>query len=725
MKKYSILSFLFTAELIIYVSGIVFFSSGLVDGFVEALPINTFGIGVSLFILFIVILFFSQNNGTLLYSSRSAFLFSLLVIAAVHGTATHTLYPYSPLYLFYYILVIIYGTLGTATLLCTVFSFFLISELMPLFIVLSQNAYQSQQTSISLQRLIQMLPHIGYITACGGITFFVAAVRNKSKGRFVVPSLHHQIIADHCDTQNDTNHQKKGISKLSSTVLPASDNQQSCLQEYFSGDELSSVVFFMSRNFNAYSALGFIYDASRKLFYLNSCHSKSLSLIRNVEIPAGKGIVGNLAVEHVSFLSGSLANYDQRIHYYSKNELINSVLAVPILSYKNDLLGALVIDSKDKLAFRDHHKEVLLRFSQLAAALITNVRMRMYQERAAKNFQIFYEAAEQFAKIRHSEQVLDILFRMIELITPYTRIIAVDFYPDATNCGIRRIVGAKQSVREEFSFPLNEGLFSQVLKRNKEIVIDNFDMYRNKCYLFMPDEHCTDQLKSIILIPFTTTGTTPRGVIAVESNKANQFQGETAQLLITLVSNAAVAYQKAILYQKMETLATTDGLTQLCNYRTFQDYFQKEIVRALRYKRPLSLLLLDIDFFKKFNDTYGHQVGDLVLKEIAQCLKHSTRSNDIPARYGGEEFAVILPETDLKGAVIIGERIRQTIEKHIIVAGEQRLKVTVSIGCANIPQHSNNPQGLTKCADTALYYSKAHGRNRLTLFKKGIESLRV
>ncbi len=166
----------------------------------------------------------------------------------------------------------------------------------------------------------------------------------------------------------------------------------------------------------------------------------------------------------------------------------------------------------------------------------------------------------------------------------------------------------------------------------------------------------------------------------------------------------------------METLATTDGLTLLNNHRTFQELLAKEMERSRRYQRPLSLLLMDIDHFKSFNDTYGHPVGDLVLKEISACIRQSIRINDIAARYGGEEFTVIIPETGPEGAMVIAERIRRTVEQHTIVSLDNRLHVTISLGCSVMPVHATTQQALIDAADKALYFSKGSGRNRASLF---------
>ncbi len=162
--------------------------------------------------------------------------------------------------------------------------------------------------------------------------------------------------------------------------------------------------------------------------------------------------------------------------------------------------------------------------------------------------------------------------------------------------------------------------------------------------------------------------------------------------------------------KELEALATTDGLTGLKNRRTFGEKLTEEHARAVRYHQPLSLLLLDVDHFKQYNDTFGHPAGDVVLRSVAQALGSTARDTDVAARYGGEEFVLILPQTEEAGALVIAERIRT-----VIAEGEWELRpVTVSVGVATLSLDTPTPDSLTACADKALYYSKEAGRNRVT-----------
>jgi diguanylate cyclase (GGDEF)-like protein len=204
------------------------------------------------------------------------------------------------------------------------------------------------------------------------------------------------------------------------------------------------------------------------------------------------------------------------------------------------------------------------------------------------------------------------------------------------------------------------------------------------------------------------------GVVAVLDHEARRqvdaFDLEEAgPLLANLASLAATAMENARLYE----LATVDGLTRLFIRRHFEQRLAEELRRAERYGLTLSLLIMDIDHFKRFNDTYGHQLGDEVLRLVARTVRASIRDLDVPGRFGGEELLVLLPETDAAGALAMAERVRSAIEAAGLLgpAGEP-LSVTVSVGVATWPQDAGSADGLIEAADKALYRAKAAGRNR-------------
>jgi len=170
--------------------------------------------------------------------------------------------------------------------------------------------------------------------------------------------------------------------------------------------------------------------------------------------------------------------------------------------------------------------------------------------------------------------------------------------------------------------------------------------------------------------------------------------------------------------RQLRELANRDGLTGLYNHRYFHEQLSKDFLRAKRYHESLSCILLDIDYFKKFNDTYGHQTGDIVLSTLGQVIRDSIRDSDFAARYGGEEFALVLYHADRPTAINVAERLRQMVEHCEVRDKDHVLHVTISLGVATFPHEQiSNPKQIVECADKALYKAKENGRNRVEYFQ--------
>ena len=205
-------------------------------------------------------------------------------------------------------------------------------------------------------------------------------------------------------------------------------------------------------------------------------------------------------------------------------------------------------------------------------------------------------------------------------------------------------------------------------------------------------------------------------------NPGKQFFQRLIALVESVGRQAGVAIQNARLYEEIQELATADPLTGLSNRRHFNEIAQREVERAMRYTRPLSLLMADIDYFKRVNDDYGHNVGDLALQYIAGLMMANIRQSDVICRYGGEEFVVLMPETDLNDAYQVGERIRLQVAENPFEVADQSIKMTISMGVDSLLQDGKSVEPeetlekLIKQADEAMYFSKQNGRNRLSVY---------
>ena len=168
---------------------------------------------------------------------------------------------------------------------------------------------------------------------------------------------------------------------------------------------------------------------------------------------------------------------------------------------------------------------------------------------------------------------------------------------------------------------------------------------------------------------------------------------------------------EGLYHEEIYRMTITDGLTQVANKRYLIEFLEREISRASRFGRPLSILMLDLDFFKSVNDNYGHLAGDSVLRETCTLLSRMVRREELLARYGGEEFIIVLPETSLSTATTIGEKARQMIQQHDFVFGETRIPISISIGASELSPKTANPLDFIRAADEKLYQAKAQGRN--------------
>jgi diguanylate cyclase (GGDEF)-like protein len=193
-------------------------------------------------------------------------------------------------------------------------------------------------------------------------------------------------------------------------------------------------------------------------------------------------------------------------------------------------------------------------------------------------------------------------------------------------------------------------------------------------------------------------------------------------LLLLVALPPLILLQRSLMHQQLAAAARTDPKTGLLNATAWQREADGEVTRALRSNAPLALLLVDVDYFKRVNDSYGHLIGDEVLRTLAAELRQQVRESDVVGRFGGEEFTVLLPRTDAAGACIIAERLRSSAAMLNVAAANTRIKVTVSIGVSVLGQHGSDLFELLAAADLALYRAKDAGRDQVRLYSPGTEA---
>ena len=220
---------------------------------------------------------------------------------------------------------------------------------------------------------------------------------------------------------------------------------------------------------------------------------------------------------------------------------------------------------------------------------------------------------------------------------------------------------------------------------------------------------------SLLVLPLFAPDN-PLGFVTIESPQPGSFTNAHIRFAQALANEAAVALENAILFRELKRLSLTDPLTGLNNRRGFEHSAQQMVGVAIRHHRPLSVLMLDIDVFKKVNDTYGHGVGDQVLAGMARVCRQSIRSTDLLARFGGEEFSLLFPETPAEDAKILAERLCRDISAFVFEAAGQTFSITASLGISECSGEGDSLESLLERSDAALYQAKKAGRNRAVIW---------
>lgn len=368
-------------------------------------------------------------------------------------------------------------------------------------------------------------------------------------------------------------------------------------------------------------------------------------------------------------------------------------------------LGAKLQDLEDQLADRD---------SQLKNMRVLKKTMERMNLELNQRLIELYITNEIGNTVNSTLELNEVLRRVAETIHSFLKItdFCIMLYNDDSGfLEVKQSLGVDGALIETARFHPGQGVTGKVFSTGKSIYLPDTAESAD----FLAYHGLRSNVKTFFSIPLIVRGE-PFGVLNVHHAEQAAFSSEDRALLSSVANQIAMAIDNATLFDRHRKLSETDFLTGLFNHGHFQKRLEEEVERSTRYGRPMALLMLDVDRFKRVNDRFGHTRGDLVLREIGRALKHSLRGIDFPARYGGEEFAIILPETNLNEARIVAERLRHTIEEHIFSIGADRsIRITVSIGVAVASERIHDKAELIARADRALYSAKNAGRNRVRI----------
>lgn len=416
----------------------------------------------------------------------------------------------------------------------------------------------------------------------------------------------------------------------------------------------------------------------------------------------------------------------RQIPYYDRGNFVGAFAGVPVMDGPH-LRGILCADRDDP--FADHEVAVLTRATEQVLRFIQSEQVFLAVERSKYEHERFYHASAMLCRALTLEEVMETAFDAAEQIVEFDAAAITIYEPERKRhrvYSVRVKPGAESLVRREsltdLEFRDNTGLVSMVVK-NKHYLPAGGEMRDMSAPVYTREVRLREA-ESLLVLPLLC-GEDAVGTFMLASRQRNRFRKDVREMLGIIANQVAVSLQNGMMYKKMETMATTDGLTGLTNHRTFQDRLAEILDRGDRHGQSAAMLLCDVDHFKKVNDTYGHPVGDEVLRQVARVLRTAVRKIDVPARYGGEEFAVVLESTNLEGAMNLAERIRTDVAALVIDSDKGPFQITMSIGIATFPDDARERSVLIERADSALYLAKESGRNRCVSYQTLAASRRV
>jgi diguanylate cyclase (GGDEF)-like protein len=327
----------------------------------------------------------------------------------------------------------------------------------------------------------------------------------------------------------------------------------------------------------------------------------------------------------------------------------------------------------------------------------------------AQRLTILTDIVKTANSILEPRKVIDLIMAKIQELIPSEAWSMLMVDEERQELTFELALGEKGKDVSNLRVKIGEGVAGWVAQTGKPTIVN--DTAKDPRFTGRFDSKTQFQTRSILCAPLISRGRTI-GVVEIINRVGGRFTQRDLDLLLTLVEPCAIAIENAILFQRAEQLTITDDLTKLFNSRYLNLYIGREIKRCKRHGIPLSVIFLDLDGFKGVNDQYGHLAGSHTLTEVGGILAEAVRESDILARYGGDEFVVVLPETPPSGALVIAERIRQSIEGHCFLESQGlTARISASFGIASYPDHALTPEGLIQKADQAMYRVKERDKN--------------
>ncbi|HLB94851.1 MAG TPA: diguanylate cyclase [Nitrospiria bacterium] len=441
----------------------------------------------------------------------------------------------------------------------------------------------------------------------------------------------------------------------------------------------------------------------------------------NCKILPGRGLIGWIAQERRPVRLGHFEAHREGLIEYltapsASGGKVQSILALPLAS-EEVLEGMVVVDSPKEDAFSEEDEHLLVLVSRQILQALHDLRDRQRMQSKAMEFSTLLDVSRALSSKLDLGHRLETMADKVHQIIPYDHCFVFLVEAGERRARLAVVRGYEQTKLADEPVTLHDGFISLIVKNRQPFLFTDLHERHRRIRLFPSGCHIKLSPASFLGLPMIAQDRII-GIFVISSQQPDAFDGHHKDFLEALCHQAALSVSDAQLHDEVARLATSDGLTGVANHRRFQERLAEECERQTRHQGTFSLIMLDVDHFKRINDSFGHPVGDQVLKRLAGILVSMMRKIDTVARYGGEEFAVLLPNAGRREAAKLADRIRKAVEESRFEIGPTPIPVTVSLGVATFPEDTLLRQELLEAADQALYAAKKAGRNRTCLYSE-------
>lgn len=447
------------------------------------------------------------------------------------------------------------------------------------------------------------------------------------------------------------------------------------------------------------------------------------------------GYLGWVLKTKTPVLITSIKNVRQNLIYYTKDIPVRSLLATPLLmkadvdvpENKRDVAGILIVDSMDKNVFGEKEKLIVTLIADRISEIIDRFQLSEQAKLSTQELNSFYEFTQ---KLNSTNNINDVLDHIVDTLGGVLEsdFVGISLFDEKEGTNLLRRVSDKDKNHLQGSeIPYIDTLTWLVHEGKNYFHTDDLTSRTKYKSIFGKEIDFAlgvKNIKSVLIYPIIEKIPEEEdkeaevlGSVVIARKEKLPFNGSEIGIAKVICSESAKFIKTNIDYQNVKELSLRDGLTGLYNYRHFHEMLSYTIAHSDRYEEKASLILIDIDDLKYVNDTYGHQAGDSVLSFVGKVLVESLRKIDISARYGGDEFAVILPNTNRRGSVIVAQKIKNSIKQMPFRFKGEECEITLSMGIATYPENAPDNETLIEKADRALYESKEQGKDKVVHYK--------